>query len=59
MLHETCRGIMLDFCVLMFDIIYSDLIFSVVDENLDRLSDFQYRDRAGALVALFNTRTRG
>ena len=36
-----------------------DLIFSVVDEDLDRLSDFRYRDRAEALDALFRTRTRG
>ena len=47
------------FCLLVFDIIQSDLIFSMVDESLDRLSHSQYRDRAESLDALFNTRTCG
>ena len=39
-------------CLLVFDIIQSDLIFSMVDESLDRLSRSQYRDRAESLDAL-------
>jgi hypothetical protein len=50
MLHETFLGVMLDFV--------SDLIFSMVDESLDRLFGFRYRDRVEALN-VFNTRFRG
>ena len=45
-------------CLLVFDIIQSDLIFSMVDESLGRLSGFRYRDRVEALD-VFNTRFRG